>query len=101
QQQPAVPPALDVGLAVGARLIPNRQINDAEVEFGGAEQQVEITERIEITEVGAVAGNRLVIRTEENLRSAQRILDRLPEKPTERSAKKLVRHHVEEAHGLL
>src|SRR4051794_9829112 len=51
QQEPAMAPALDVGLAVGPFPIADRQFDDLETELGRPEQQVEVTERIEVAEV--------------------------------------------------
>ena len=53
-------PPLDVGRAVGALAVSDRQLDDLEPELRGAEQQVEIAERIEVAEVCAVGRERLV-----------------------------------------
>src|SRR5438552_2996365 len=83
QQQPAVPPALNVGFAISAGLVTNRQIEDAQVEFCRAKQQVEIAERIEIAEIRAMARDGLVVFSEEHLGAAERVLDRLAKQPRE------------------
>jgi hypothetical protein len=47
-------PALNVRLAVCAFSITNRYVVDFQVEFACPEQQVKVTERIELTEIGAI-----------------------------------------------
>ncbi len=37
-------PAPDLDLAIGARLIANGNIDDPQVQFGGAEEQIEVAE---------------------------------------------------------
>src|SRR5205085_792854 len=54
QQQPAMFPARDVRLAVSARVVADRQIDDPRVQFRRAKQQVEIAERIEVAEISAI-----------------------------------------------
>ena len=51
----------DLRLAVGARAVADRQFDDLEVELGGAEEQVEVAEGIEVAEEGAVGGDALVV----------------------------------------
>src|SRR4051812_22263219 len=47
QQQPAVAKPRDLGLAEGACLIMDRRLDDFQVLFRGAKNQIEIAERIE------------------------------------------------------
>src|SRR5262245_14968621 len=54
QKQPAVAPAMDVGLPVSARPVADGQINQTQVEFCRTEDQVEIAERVEVAEVSAI-----------------------------------------------
>src|SRR5579859_8067354 len=61
QQQPAMPPALNIGLPITSRPVTDGDLHDLEVEPRGAEQQIEVAEGIEIPEVGAVVGNPAVI----------------------------------------
>ena len=75
----AVPEAADLGLAVGARAIADRQLDDLQVLLGGAEEQVEVAERIEVAEEAAVGGDALVVAAEEHLGAAQRVLESLLE----------------------
>src|ERR1035437_10039641 len=44
QQQPAVTPALDVGVAIHALAVADRQVDDFHVEMRRAEDQVEVAE---------------------------------------------------------
>ena len=48
-------------VAVGALAVADRQVDDLQVQLGGAEEQVEVAERIEVAEVGAVGGDALVV----------------------------------------
>src|SRR5579859_7499964 len=70
QQQPAVPPALNIGLSITPRAIADGNLHDLEIEARGTEQQVEIAERVEVPEVGAVVGNSLVIGAPQDFRTA-------------------------------
>ncbi len=54
QQQQAVAPSLDVGDAVGALPVADRPVDDFAVEFGRAEEQVEVAERVEVAEGAGV-----------------------------------------------
>ena len=49
-----MPEARDLCLTVGAAGIADRDLDDFEVEFGRAENEIEITEGIEVTEVAPV-----------------------------------------------
>ena len=51
----------DVRLAVAALVVADGEVDDAEVEPRGAEQEVEVAERIEVAEVRAVGGDPLVV----------------------------------------
>ena len=53
QQHEAVAEARDLGLAIGAAGIADRHLDDLEAELRGAENQVEIAERIEVAEIAA------------------------------------------------
>src|SRR6266576_3295831 len=76
-------PTVDIGFSICARPITNRQIHHSQIELGGCEDQVEISERIELPEISAVLCNRLVIFTEKYFGSTKRILEFLAEQPTE------------------
>src|SRR5262249_50098002 len=60
QQQPTMLPAMDVGGPVGAGSIADGQLQDAQVEFGRAKEQIEIAERIEVAEITPVPGDEVV-----------------------------------------
>ena len=76
-----MPPAVDIRLTISARLIADRQIENAQIQLRSSEQQIEITERIEIAEERTVARDFLVILAEENLGAAKGVLNGLPEQP--------------------
>jgi hypothetical protein len=61
QQQPVVAKPGDLGLAEGPRLVVDRRLDDFEILFRGAEDQVEIAERIEIAEIVALARQHFVV----------------------------------------
>ncbi len=94
-------PALDIGIAVGACAVADGEVEDTEVEFSGTEQEVEVTEGIEVAEVGAVLGDFLVVLSEEHLGAAESILEGLAEEVAEGGAEELIAEHVEEAHGFV
>src|ERR1051326_1725532 len=100
-QEKAVSPALNVRGSVGTFPVADRHLDDLETELGGAEQQIEVTERIEITEVAPIGGDALVLGAWQHLGAAQRVLDRLSEQPGERHAEELVPEEIEEPHRLL
>src|SRR5207253_7187928 len=101
QEQQAVPPALNVRLAVGASLIADRQIDDPQVQLRRAEQEIKIAKRIEVAKIGAMARDGFVILFEKHLGAAQGVLERLAQEPGKSGAKKLVRDHIQEPHRLM
>ncbi|MFM1943589.1 MAG: hypothetical protein RI897_2571, partial [Verrucomicrobiota bacterium] len=94
-------PALDIGIAVGACAVADGEVEYAQVEFRGAEEEVEIAEGIEVTEVGAVFGDLFVVLFEEDFGAAEGILEGLAEEVAEGGAEELVTEHIEEAHGFI
>jgi len=94
-------PALDVCFPIGARAVANGQIHQPQVEFGRSENQIEISKRIKLAEIGRVASERFVILAEQDFGSAKSILELLSQQPTEGEAEKFVGHHIQELHGLL
>src|SRR5439155_9361110 len=101
QQEPAMLPARDVGLAVGTGAITDGQVEDAQVEPSRTEEQIKIAEWIEVAEVSAVIRDQLVMPAQEYLGSAERVLNGLAQQPGEGHAEKFVADDIEEAHGLL
>src|SRR5882762_10543752 len=61
QQQPPVRPSLNIGCTISALAITHRQIGDFQVIFGGAEQQIEIAEGIEVAEIGTVGRDHFIM----------------------------------------
>ena len=70
-------PALDVGGTIGALLVADRHVGDLEVQLGGAEQEVEVAEGIEVAEVGAIGGDLVVVYARQHLGPAKRVLESL------------------------
>ena len=79
-----MPPPADVRGPVPARAVANRQIDDLESKFRRAEQEVEVSERVELAEVRAVGGDQFVISPCKHLGSAERVFHRLAQQPGER-----------------
>ena len=77
EQQESMLPARDIGGAVGAVTVADGQVDDLAVQFGRAEDQVKITEGIEISKVGAIGGDLFVILAPHDLCSAECVLDGL------------------------
>ena len=73
QEQPAVAEARDLGFAEGARLVVDRHLDDFQVLLGGAEDQIEVAERIEVAEIVALARDHLVVLAQQHLGAAQRV----------------------------
>src|SRR6185369_3786202 len=61
QQKQAMFPTGDVGGTVGAFTIADREVHDLEVKLGCSKDQVKIPKRIEISKVGAVGSDLLII----------------------------------------
>jgi len=70
-----VAPALDVGLAVGASAVMNRQIYNPQIELGGTENEIEIPKWIKLAKIAPVSGNFLVILPEQYLGAAESVFD--------------------------
>src|SRR5438445_3134673 len=100
-QQPAVAPALDVRRPVGTLAVTDRHLDDLQSELGCAEEQIEVAERIEVTEVAPIGGDSLIFAARQNLGAAQRVFDRLSHQPRESQAEELVTDQVQGAHRLL
>src|SRR4051812_24921212 len=79
REQPPAPEPADLGLAVRAVAIADGHLDDLEVLLRGAEEQVEVAERIEVAEEGAAVGDPPVVALEEHLGAAQRVLEPLLE----------------------
>src|SRR5262245_42660303 len=100
EEQPPVLEAADVGHAVRTGGIANRYLRDLQVCLGGTEDGVEIPERVEIPEVGAIARDQVVVHAAERLGSAQGVADRLVQEPGEDETEEAVAQLVQEAHRL-
>src|SRR5580765_7902565 len=96
-----MPPTLDVGRAVLTRTVANRNFYDLQLELRSSEEQVEVSERVEIAEVGAVMRDPCIVGFPQDLGPTQGVLDRLPKQPGESPAEKLVAEEVEKTHRLV
>ncbi len=76
-------------------------LDDRYPQAGRAEKQVEIAERVEVAEMLAPGLDLCVVRFEQHLRTAQRVTDRLFQKPREKLAEEPVADIVHELHGPL
>src|SRR5438874_4117857 len=92
--------AADLRHAVGAVSISHGQLTDLEVELRSAEEQIEVTERVEVSEVGAIGLDALVIGAPDDLRSTQGIGDPLLQDPGENETEGSVPEDVQEPHRL-
>src|SRR5260370_29499590 len=75
QQQPAVTPAVNVGFAIGAGAVTNRQVHPAQIELGSAKDKVEISKTAEVAQLSAVSSACPVVRPEHDLGAAKSVLD--------------------------
>ena len=91
-------PALNVGVAIGAFAVADGQVDDLEIVFRRAEDEIEIAEGIEIAEVGAIARRSLRSAPAEHFGPAERVLDTLTQQPGKRQAEEFVAEEIEEAH---
>ena len=101
EQQPAVPEARDLRLAVAPARVAHRDLDDLQVELGGTEDEVEVAEGIEIAEVGAVRDDPPVMALQERLGAAKRIGQALVQEPSEEPRKDAVGDKVQKAHRVL
>src|SRR5687768_631017 len=73
QEHQAVAPARNVGLAVGAGLVANRDFHGAQLQARGAEEQVEIAEGVLVAELVLQASEALPVSPRERLGAAERV----------------------------
>src|SRR5580700_1902352 len=91
-------PAFDVGGAIGALTVPDRDIGDVQTELARAEKSFEIAEGVEIDEIAAVGRDLFVMGAAQRLGAAESVLELLAEHETEEKPKGLVGPDVEERH---
>jgi hypothetical protein len=70
EEQQSMPPAGDIRRAVGPLTVADGQVDDLQVELGRTEDQVEVAERVEVSKVGAVGGDLLIVLLPQDLRTA-------------------------------
>src|SRR6185437_4822269 len=95
QEQHSVTPALDVGVPVGALAVADGKVDNLQVIFGGAEDQIEIAERVDLPEITAVGGDDFVIVAAQYFRAAKRVLDALTQQPGKRHTEEFVAQMIE------
>src|SRR3974390_2978211 len=100
QKQPAVAKPRDLRLAKGACLVVDRRLDDFEVLFGCAENQIEIAERVEIAEIAALSGQHFIVLAQQHLGAAQRIRQAGVDEIAEKISKEAVGDQIERAHRL-
>src|SRR4029434_7831310 len=87
--------AADVGGAVGALVVAHGNLNDAEVELGRAEDEIEVPEGTEVAEVGSPRGQMRLVRAPDDLGPAQGVLDVLAYEHAQEQAEEPVAEEVE------
>src|SRR5438445_454676 len=81
--------------------VAHRDVPDPHLQASGADQQVEVAERVELSEKGTIRDQGLVVLLEQRLGAAQSVLDGLTQEPAESDAEKPVAHQVGETHRLV
>ena len=80
----------DIRCSVGPLTISNRHFNYLQILFCGAKQQIEISKRIEVTEVFSIFSDSIVIATTKDFRPAKCIFDRLSQKVAQQKSKEFI-----------
>ena len=84
----------DVGLAVTALSVTHRYFDDFEIQLRRAEQQVEVAKWIKIAEIVPARGDSLVVTLPQDFGAAQRIFDRLAEKPAQQKREEFIAQKI-------
>ena len=92
--------ALDLYLAIGAGAVADGKVHDLHVLLGGAEEEIEVAEGIELAEVAAAGGEPFVVNAPEDLGAAEGVLVGLAEDEAERQAEEFVGIEIQQPHGL-
>src|SRR6185437_14565571 len=87
--------ARNLGLAIGPTGVPDRHFDDFQGQLRGAEDQIEIAERIEIAEIAASGLEPLVVGAPQHFGAAQRVGETLSEQPAEGVREQLVGDEIE------
>ena len=93
--------AADVGRAIGTGEIMDGNLDDLQIQFRRTEDQIEITEGIEIAEVRAVGGDLIVVGAVKDFGAAECVLEPLVEQVGEGKTEELVAQDVEKTHRLV
>src|SRR6266446_1764785 len=89
-EQPAMTPALYVCCSVGAITVPDRQVDNFQIQPGRSKQQVKITEGVKVSKVFAVGRDLVIVGSPQRLGAAKRIFERLLQQPRERQTEEFV-----------
>ncbi len=73
--------ALDLGSAIGTVFITDGHLKHFQIKFHRAENQIKITERVEIAEIMAIGSKLIIMMLEHDLGPAQGVLKALAQKP--------------------
>src|SRR5687768_17060228 len=101
KQQYAVLEWLDFGVARYARSVAHRHLHQGQLDTRGAEEQVEVSERVELAKLLPGGRDTLVIGFPQDLRPAQRILDALTQEPGKDEAEELISEQIHYAHRFI
>ena len=76
EQQPTVPPALDIGRAVSSPPVTDGYLNDSQIQFGSAEQQIEIAKGVKVPKILPVFRDTLIVILPQHFGPAESVFNR-------------------------
>src|SRR5689334_1118466 len=79
----------------------DRRLDNFEILFCRAEDQIKVTERIEVSEIAALPRQHLVILAQKNLGAAQRVGEAGVDEVAEKIGKEAVGDEIERTHRLV
>src|SRR5271157_2225508 len=100
QQKPAIGKTADVGGSIGPLAVPDRHLDDLQIQLGRPKQEVEITKGIQLSKIASAPRQLLIPGPPEDLGTAEAVLDRLADERAQEQGEKAIAQQVEEAHGL-
>jgi len=68
----------NVGRPVGPLPVTDGDLDNLQILLRRTEEQIEIPEGIEVTEIGPILGNAFIVAAMQHLRAAERVFDCLP-----------------------
>src|SRR5262245_2120853 len=75
QKQPSVAESADIGCSVAPLSVPYRKIDNLQIQFRSSEQEIKISEWVEVAKVTTVFGDTFIVHAQQHFRPAKRILD--------------------------